>query len=133
MALSDERATNVKKRRKRSWTTIFLPIFGVIVLGVSVAFAVVLAEPIYGFLQDQMDLPSGEDTLLYASGAGVFLISIMLFSAVYALLIPKGPKNVSEQALGKEKLEKQQEIERRKKMQKQMRAKMRKANRQGRS
>lgn len=133
MGLNDERAPNVKRRRKRSWTTILLPLFGLILGGIAIAFAVVLAPPASDFIISQMDIAAdadGQQTIELVTGFGIFLITIMLFAALFALFSPKPPKGVSEQALAKEKAEREREVERRRKMQRQMRAKMRKANKQ---
>lgn len=132
MGLGDEYSD--RRRRRKSPIQALLPVIGLLLAGAAAAIAFVLAQPAYDLIVSigaslNTDIPTGEDGLLIASGAAVFLILIMLFASLFAVFAPKPPKNVSEQALGKEKKEREQEklaAERRKK---QMRAKMRQRNR----
>lgn len=123
------------KQDKRSLTAIFLPLFGLAVIGISLAVSYVLSEPLYGVLADNFSqLPSlnEQPEMQIATGFGIFLCIVMLMALVFAVFAPKPKARVSEASLQKEKEARKREALERDRRRKQMRAQIRKQNeRQG--
>lgn len=120
--------------KKRNRLRAFYPIIGLFVIALAGAGAFLGMIPAYAYLEQQglfrgMTIPA--QTLQLAVGASIFLIIILVFSLLFAIIQPrdKTRKLVSEKALMKERQAKQDELKAKKRRQKAMRQKMKQRNR----
>lgn len=111
----------------------FYPIIGLLIAGIAGAAAFLGARPLYELIRTNLspDVAAGLPTveqMIPVVGVMIFLVIMLLFSLIFALLQPRKQK-VTEQSLLKEKQEKERELRLSRERQRTMREKMRKANR----
>jgi len=99
------------KQDTRSWTTVLLPVMGFLLAGTAAIIAFIAAEPATDLLRKNLSGIPDEQGVQIAVGFGIFLVLMLVFAMLYAILAPKPPKmsNVTERELDKEKKARQRE------------------------
>ncbi|MCA9883488.1 MAG: hypothetical protein H6670_07615 [Anaerolineaceae bacterium] len=129
MGFSDD--GSIKKGRGRSWNRALAPLFGLLIVGASIAIALVLAEPIFNALLDAIPSVPAVDEVLLAVGVIIFVVCLAIFGGLYAVVAPKPNKAtyVTERELDRLKQERAAEEKAKDRRKKEMRRRMREHNR----
>ncbi|MCA9887317.1 MAG: hypothetical protein KC546_03050 [Anaerolineae bacterium] len=129
MGFSDD--GSIKKGRGRSWNRALAPLFGLLIVGASIAIALVLAEPIFNALLDAIPSVPAVDEVLLAVGVIIFVVCLAIFGGLYAVVAPKPNKAtyVTERELDRLKQQRAAEEKAKDRRKKEMRRRMREHNR----
>jgi short subunit fatty acids transporter len=120
--------TGVKLNRKKS--NPWLPFFGLLLIIAFGAIAFIVGPVLDNQFGAQLGLPAGDASIWLFRGI-VFLVLLMVFGLLYAIMAPKprAMDSVNERVLDKERKEKRQELEARKRHQQAINRKMAKEQR----
>lgn len=113
------------KKAGRNWQRILLPVVGLVMIIAAGAIAFLLSRPAGVLLRSRIAPGADMQSIQLAAGIGIFLVIIMVFGALYAAIVPKPPKGISEGELDKEKKERFEEAQRAKRRKREMKNKMR--------
>lgn len=89
------------KSSTTNWTSVMLPIMGLVALIFAGASAFFLSVPAENLLLDNIAGLPADGTMQIVAGIGIFLLVLMVFGMLYAMVAPK-PKTVHETQLKKE-------------------------------
>ncbi|MCU0514401.1 MAG: hypothetical protein MUE40_17755 [Anaerolineae bacterium] len=117
----------VKQSKGRNWQRILLPVVGLLLITASGIIAYILSTPVANFLRANLAAFPRENTqaVQLAVAFAIFLILIAIFGTIYASIVPKPPKGITETELDKEKKDKLLEAERAKRRKRDMKNRMR--------
>jgi len=114
------------RHSRTNWRTILLPVMGFLLAGVAaaIAFALVemgLAKQMLQTLKINSIPQAGAEFNQFkvAVGFGIFMVLLLIFASIYAMLAPKPTKMISEKELDQEKKlrEKEKLLQRRRRRQ----------------
>jgi hypothetical protein len=120
------------KKTGRNWQRILLPIVGLLMIVASGVVAFILSSPVGQWLRRNIGSIGSTDarSVQLAAGVGIFIIILLVYAAIYAAIVPKPPKGVSESELDKEKRERFEEEQRAKRRKREMKNKMKASRRE---
>ncbi len=100
-------------KRKRNWTTIFLPLMGFILAGLAGIVAFIISDDVMIWVQNQIPNvpkdPQSDGILQVVIGVMIFIVLLLFVAAIFALLAPKPTKMITERQLDAERKAKQRE------------------------